>query len=290
MNLRDAVLKELTGSSSQFSIPLETLRKIAEPICDDLGELYNLLDQMYLDKTIQRASGCKNSQPFVSYWITGAIQAPAPFRISTPAPAPRAVLVRKVATQEQAAAKMQPATAKVQPNTSISPFPQTQEKPMGHPSSGIRTTTFNMIVKKPGMKQTDLIEYLLVEYPDSTDKQVRKIIENLIHSSKTVRYEGIRAERKLYPITETGKPANRPALAAIAKASAALAKAKPQKPQKPAATSVPVAAKPLAAFDPEYSFAFGVRKDGGVAICKDGISVVLARSEVQTILAHTTQE
>jgi hypothetical protein len=214
MNLRDAILKELAGSSSQFSIPLETLRKIAEPICDDLVDLYKLLDQMYLDKTIQRASGYKNSKPFVSYWITGAILAPAPFRISTPAPIPRAVLVRKIATPEQAAAKMQPTAAKVQPNTSISPFPQTQEKPMGHPSSEVRTTIYNMIVAKPGMKQTDLIEYVLVECPDSTEKQVRKMIENLIHSSKKVRYEGIRAERTLFPVDETSKPANQPAVAA----------------------------------------------------------------------------
>jgi hypothetical protein len=290
-NLRDTILKKLAGTNSQNPVPLENLRAIAEPICDDPVDLYDLLDKLYLDKIIQRASGYKNSQPFVSYWLTGAIQTSAiPFRISTPAPTPRAVLVRKVATPEQAAAKMHPATAKVQLNTSISPFPQTQEKPMGHPQSEVRTTTFNMIVKKPGMKQTDLIEYILVECPDSTDKQIRKIIENLIHSSKTVRYEGIRAERKLYPITETGKPANRPAVVAPPQAPAAAAKAKPQKPQKPSASPAPVAAKALAAFDPEYSFAFGVRKDGGVAICKDGISVVLARSEVQTILAHTTQE
>jgi hypothetical protein len=289
MNLRETVLKKLTGSNSQNPIHLEILRAIAEPICEDLIDLYDLLDQLYVDKTIQRASGYKDCKPFVSYWLTGSIQAVQPFRISTPPPA-RAVLVRKIATPEEAAAKMQPTAAKVQPNTSISPFPQTQEKPMGHPSSEVRTTIYNMIVTKPGMKQTDLIEYVLIECPNSTEKQVRKMISNLVHSSKKVRYEGIRAKRTLFPIDETSKPANRPAVAAPPQASAALPKAKPQKSPKPAATPALVTAKPLAAFGPEYSFAFGVRKDGGVSICKDGISIVLARTEVQTILAHTTQE
>jgi hypothetical protein len=211
--LRDTILKKLTSSNSQNPIPLEILRGIAEPICEDLTDLYDLLDQLYVDKTIQRASGYKNSKPFVSYWLTGTVLPVAPFRISTPAPTPRAALVRKVATPEQVAAKMQPTAAKVQPNTSISPFPH-QENPMGHPSSEVRTTVHNMIVKQPGIKQTNLIEYALVECPDSTEKQIRKIVENLIHSAKKIRYEGIRAERKLFPLTETGKPANRPAVAA----------------------------------------------------------------------------
>jgi hypothetical protein len=286
--LRQIILKKLTGSTGQSPVHLEDLRKSAESNCDDLGELYKLLDQLYLDKTIQRASGYKNSMPFVSYWLTGTVLPVAPFRINTPAPTPRAVLVRKVATPEQAFAKMQPTAAKVQPNTSISPFPKTQEKPMGHPSSEVRTTIYNMIVKKPGIKQTDLIEYALVECPDTTEKQSRKIVENLIHSAKKVTYTGIRSERKLFPIAETDESANRPAVAAPPQAEAAPAKA--PRTKKPAATSAPVIVKQFTGFAPEYSFAFGVRKDGGLVICKDGISVVLVRSEVQTILAHTTQE
>lgn len=177
-SLRDTILKKLAGTNSQNPVPLENLRAIAEPICDDLVDLYNLLDQLYLDKTIQRASGYKNSQPFVSYWLSGAIQTPGPFRISTPAPTPRAVLVRKVATPEQAAAKMHPATTKVQPNTAKElpaafvsqkqeSQPITQESTMTKATVGTKDIVA-LVTSKPGIKRDDAMKHLVS--PDGSNK------------------------------------------------------------------------------------------------------------------------
>ncbi len=275
MNLREAILKKLAGSSGQNSILLDELRKIAEPICDDLGALYKLLDELYLDKTIHRTSGYKNSKPFVAYWIAGAVQIPAvPFQTSTPASPPQAHLVRNVATPKQAFEKLQPVAAKVQEKAAIPPSPITQEKPMGHPANDLRTTIQNKIHQQPGVKQTEVIEFTLAKHPESTEKQIRKTIENMVHNSKSIKFEGIRAERTLRPVTDVRKPANKPAVAAVVKKNIKLTP--------PRRLSVP------ATFDPEFNFAFGVRKDGGVSIFKGGATISLSSSEVKTIIDHAT--
>jgi hypothetical protein len=182
--------------------------------------------------------------------------------------------------------------AKVQPNTSIS-----QENTMPNPSE-LRTTIFNKIVEHPGIKKDALIKHALSKHPEATEDQTKKTIENLMYSAKKIKAEGSKGDQSFHLATGTstntkpavGKIVTGPEGAALAKTAnktnrpAAPPQADPKK--KPRCT-VTVVGHHGQAFDPEFRFAFGVRKDGGIAICKDGISVVLSHSEVQTILAHT---
>ena len=261
MTLRDKIIKALTGSSGQNPVMLDSLRKIAEPICDDMQQLYDLLDQLYAARTVNRASGFKNSKQYVAYWETGAPPPAITFRITQPAP-------------PQRVHRLEPAAKAAAPQ----PTPP-QETTMASPQ-GITPAMIEIVTANPGIKIDALHAAVEKKVPGVTLKQVMDIS----YVTKAIKRIGRGKDAEMHP-ADSAPP----------QASTAQVKVKPQPaknpaPKKAAAIPAPVAAAHPAAFDPEYSFAFGVRKDGGVAICKDGISVVLARSEVQTILAHTTQE
>lgn len=170
--------------------------------------------------------------------------------------------------------QMQPPAAKVQPKTSIS-----QETTMTAPSE-LNATLYNKIVEHPGIKLDALIKHALSKCPDATEKQVKKTISNMTSVSKKIRAEGKFNERTFHLNTAQSKPAT-VGKVVTGPEGAKLAKKHARRSAPPQTLPAP------ATFDPEFRFAFGVRKDGGVAICKDGISVVLSRSEVQTILSHT---
>jgi hypothetical protein len=282
MTLRDPILKKLAGSSGQNPVRLDDLRKVAEPICDDLQLLYDLMEQLYSEKVVNRASGFKDGKQYMAYWLTGSTQAYAPpFQPSLP---PRQQIIRNVATPQQAAAKMQPAA---KPVVSVLPTPTPQEKKMSAPNQ-LRATLFDKITSEPGIKQTEAVKFALSKHPDATERQAEKAISNMLHSAKKITVQGVRGERTLYPKTESAKPAT--SKAATAKPSKSKSKPRPTKKtvSKPALPAAPHRLPAVTTFDPEFSFAFGVRKDGGMSIFKEGKSIVLSSSEVKTIISHAT--
>lgn len=50
----------------------------------------------------------------------------------------------------------------------------------------------NKIVEHPGITQAALIRHALHKYPEANEKQVKKTILNMVHSSKKIRSEGER--------------------------------------------------------------------------------------------------
>jgi hypothetical protein len=172
--------------------------------------------------------------------------------------------------------QLQPPAADVNPITAIpKPIKETSMNP-----SELNAVIYNKIVEHPGIKLDALIKHALSKCPEATEKQVKKTISNMTSVSKKIRAEGKFNERTFHLNTAQAKPAKVGKVVTGAEA-AKLAKKHTRRVAPPQTLPAP------ATFDPEFRFAFGVRKDGGVAICKEGISITLSHNEMQTILSHT---
>jgi hypothetical protein len=220
ITLRDKIINKLLGTSGQRPVYLEDLRKIAEPMVDDMQQLYGLLDQLYAAHAVNRCSGLKDGQQYVAYWETGSIPPPILFRISTPAPLPQH---RRIATPQEAQAKMQPAApiAKPQPTApkeAIVPQKQTQDR-----TGKLRAFVLELITKQPGISKASIVEYAEVEYPGET--RICQTLGNLV-TAKLIKSDGPRgkityqltgwADPKL--CTPARAPLQAPAASAVAQA------------------------------------------------------------------------
>lgn len=132
---------------------------------------------------------------------------------------------------------------------------------------GITTAMIKNVAANPGIKIDALHAAIEMLIPGVSLKQVMDIS----YVTKVIKRVGRGKDAALYLADSVSQPTKKLA---------------PKKP--PSTVPAPVAAKQQIVFDPEYRFAFGIRKDGGIAICKDGVSMVLSHNEAQTILAHSS--
>lgn len=182
------ILAILAGASSQKPMAFEDLVKASglSP-----ATLLQVLDQMAhsIPATINCASITKAGKTQMLYWPTGVIdKAAQPFRINN---------------EKAAGFVTQARPALAHPNTSI----PSKEIPMSMPPSKLNTIIYNRIAEQPGIAQDALLQFVLHNVAGSTEKQVKKTIANLVHSSKKIRSEGSKGKFTYYLNNEAGQPA-----------------------------------------------------------------------------------
>lgn len=278
-DLRNKVLAELDGSSSQHPVEIEKLRKLAG---DEPEPLYKLLDQLYAEHLLNRSSGMKEGRAYLIYWLTGVVNSPPPFSISSKP------LNERPGVSFRLPAASIPASLKVQPNTSII-SKQPQEKAMPTPSE-LRTTLLDLIGKQPAIKRPALIKQAIAMVPKATAKQVNKTLGNLYHAAKQIDKTGTRDETA-FTIRAGSKPA---AKKAPSTPKAKKATVKPSRPKKsklaiavvprPAVASMP--AKPNGHDKMDFAFNLG----GSFSIRKNGQTILLTPNEAMDLMQFGKQQ
>jgi hypothetical protein len=227
MTLNEKIVELLKNSSSQAPVMLEILRKSTSSLVDDPQLLYNALEMLYANKTVNRISGIKESKPYIAYWLTGMGQTPAPASGITP---PRTHIVRRSETDKPATpistakapdrivkrAQPKPATPAADPGTPI----HQHRKPAAQNRTAQTTTEVTMpqkpvkpsaiiveaVKNKPGITRAGLIELLLKRVPNYTSKSAKAMVMWCQGVGKKIRSEGLAESAKYYPL-ESGKDA-----------------------------------------------------------------------------------
>lgn len=281
MTLRDKILDQLKGSSSQNPVMLDALRKSAEKTGDDPEQLYKTLDNLFAAHQVNRVSGMKDGKPYVAYWLTGVVQTSAPAERIAP---PRAHIVPRSET-EQPATPIN--TSPVPPRIVKRSTPNQKKEKTVSKKFSANSVIIAIVSEKPGIKQSDLLKTLMDRArkvnPDYSEKSGKAMISWCACAGKKITQIGKGQDSTYMP---------RSVASAQKKTAKAIAKKKPEKaaPRAAAAPS-PITHKPSVPaplrLGSEFEFAFGVRKDGSIAIQKSGNTFELSNKELQTIIAHS---
>lgn len=219
MNLREKVMHVLKGSSSQTPVLLDTLRTKTASLVDDPQQLYRLLELLFAEHHVNRASGMKEGKPYVAYWLTG-VNSPMPaFTVSKPrahivprsetdpAPSPSstakapAPIVRRVApkkqTKEIPAFLRKPAVPIKAANTiKEATMPEKQLKPSAMIIEAVTNT--------PGISLKSLTDMLIKRIHGYTEKSAKAMVHWCQGVGKKIQRKGDRYNASYYPLD--GKP------------------------------------------------------------------------------------
>lgn len=77
--------------------------------------------------------------------------------------------------------------------------------------SELNTALYNKIVEHPGITQLALIKHAQHKFPDATEKQIKKMLCNLVHSAKKIRSEGKRGKLAYHLSIGVTQPPAKPA-------------------------------------------------------------------------------
>jgi len=186
MNLHTKITKALTGTTPKHPVLLDTLRKIAAPLVDDMQQLYGLLDQLYACSAIQRVSGYKDGKQYVAYWeIENAGN-----RLQNQFLASRITTLPASALKVQASAPPAAAPAK-STRTEYTPMPR-KSKP-----GSIATTLLDYITKHPGKDRAHLINWAVTHIVGADRAKANSALGNL-GTRKQIESTGERFELKYY--------------------------------------------------------------------------------------------
>ncbi|OIR11002.1 hypothetical protein GALL_71730 [mine drainage metagenome] len=199
--LRESILKALAGTTPENAVLLDTLRKIAAPLVEDMQQLYDLLEELYSARTVNRVSGCKDGKSYMAYWETGSVTPSMPCRIKPPSDEPQPALGRKIATPQEAAAKMQTSAKPA------APVKLHKEVSMVQRGKGAMRLAIHQFVKDtPGTGSKGITEFALKKFPDTTKPKIMATIGNLV-TDKSIRAEGPRQARIYFDKDVAGAPA-----------------------------------------------------------------------------------
>lgn len=77
---------------------------------------------------------------------------------------------------------------------------------MGMPPRKLNTAICDKISEQPGIAQDALMQFAFNNVDGVTEKQIKKTISNLLHSSKKIRSEGLRGKFTYHPNNEAHQP------------------------------------------------------------------------------------
>lgn len=232
-DIKAAIRKALAGSSSQQPVDVAALYKL-----DGKAVIDAALGEMLAKAELNTAWTMKGGVQKTLYWLTGVISPLGsnmlvinrprmesardrpPLRtpdadLSTPCADVRKNVteVQKTVTDvQESATEVKPNTAKVQ-QTAVHQPAQKKEIPVnttakphgGKQPSELNTTIFNKIVEHPGITQAALIAHAQHKCPDVTEKQIKKTMLNMVHTTKKIRVEGERGNYT-YHLNTGAKP------------------------------------------------------------------------------------
>lgn len=199
--LKNSIRHALAGSSSQSPVDAVALYKLGKKADVDAA-----LGELLANSELNTAWTMKDGVQKTLYWLTGVV---GPFKspwqlnqekLKGIRQLPAATLRTPCADQSGSSGSENTTTSKkVKPIASISPA-QKKEIPVnttakphgGKQPSELNTAIYNKIVEHPGITQAALIKHAQHKFQDATEKQIKKTIFNLAHSSKKIRVEGKR--------------------------------------------------------------------------------------------------
>lgn len=191
-DLKQAIRKALAGSSSQQPVDTKTLHKHGTKAQIDLA-----LGEMYASREINTAMTLKGGVQSVQCWLTGAAgMAPTAFLYQYP---PNSVVRVHARASSDTSFHSKTYQATVKPTASTSPK-QHKEQPMNTPTkrtsgnqpSELRNILLDLITRRPGIAQAEIVSHALQVAPGTTQVKASKTLLNLVHSSKKLRTEGKR--------------------------------------------------------------------------------------------------
>ena len=206
--MKAAILNALAGSTGQNPVSLDVLARLGKKadVADAITTLLEGRPPAINTARVMR-SGVWNDL----YWLTGGVEKfnMHNYKINTPkevAPTP----AEKVCT-EAAHMKLQPKLDKeIIMNESTTPLIG------GSRPSEVNKTIYDKILVHPGISLLELIKHALHKFPNSTEKKVRKTIDNMIRVTKKIRSEGVKNDRTLHlntnkaPVAPPRLPAAKP--------------------------------------------------------------------------------
>ncbi|NNM70210.1 MAG: hypothetical protein HKM00_09670 [Gallionella sp.] len=181
-NLRELILAQLAGTTSQNPVYLTVLRKKTERICDDPNVLHKQLDDLYAEHKVNRCAGEKKGVPYMAYWLTGVVQTFLHSSVAYGRPLPP----RRVAIREE---------TQVKSNISISAESTSEkEQSMTTKTKQTRGTLYQILLDKvaaqPGIERAELLVYAKNLSADHTHKRLDKAIWDLRNTKKLLSQEG----------------------------------------------------------------------------------------------------
>lgn len=195
--LREKILKKLADSTSQHPVMLDTLRKVASPLVDDMQQLYDLLDQLSADTEVNRMSGYKDGKQYVAYWLIphagGILPRYMPYRSTTIPPA----------ALTAPANKQTPAT----PAATVTPKKETPPMPNKPARKGTgRTALLKYITDNPGQDRATLIAWYVKNVPGADRSKASSTLGNLT-TAEEIRHEGTSPHLRYFAADTGSQPA-----------------------------------------------------------------------------------
>jgi hypothetical protein len=282
-DLKNKIRQALAGSSGQQPVDTKTLLKLGSS-----DAVAAALDEMQASREINTALVITGGTQTVMCWLTGTVilnrspQGIKPFGhiLDMLTPPQRPDLVAKA-----------PVQAGFKPTRALIPTPQPKEKRMGsnHPSP-ITLAIVEIVKSRPGIYRASLIEASLQHVKDSTEKQAKKALLNLIYISKKLRAEGERGNKsyflndgtKAQPVADSALPVVKTKPVKTKKVKAAKpapASKSPTCPKKQVEALAPVGAGH--ARDPEFNI---MLSESGNLHVSSGVATVVLTGDQQARL------
>lgn len=304
-DLKTSIRNALAGSSSQQPVDTAALYKLGKKADIDAA-----LGELLANREVNTAWTMKGGIQSTLYWLTGVV---GPFkspwqlnqeRLRGMRQLPAATLRTPGADQSGSSGSENTTTSnKVKPIASISPAQKkeisvnTTAKPHGGKQpSELNTAIYNKIVEHPGITQDALIKHAQHKYPDSTEKQIRKTMLNMVHATKKIRVEGERGNYTYHLNTgvirmpaKQAKPA-KPAKVAVGKVVVGKEAAALRGDQKPAAPKNRVKSETKAPFKtPADDFSCLLQDDGSLCIVNGSGDVMLNPDQISRLQRFMTR-